>query len=504
MTGLFGTSRLGISVADDVIRMALVSKQLSKVEILGTLGLVDWKARPIAELRAEVTEFFRKQRFTDRRGTLVVSRQHTVVRQFSVPADGQVNLSKVVEYQLVNFLPSEDATAVYDFTAVKESAASGLQVTVFLVPKNSLEQELHLFQQLGIQVDCVVPTGIAVANCLAVLGESYRPKAVLFIRFENGSYEAIGILDCRLGSWRGGPFSQDGSPLELLRAEVDFFRSRAGLPVDVPLDVVVAGDAGAATAIPAEAVLVRKIGAFELKSFHLETRQGGPKSLLDVQGHLLSLAAGLSGLKKKVPAPINLLPEERRHRKEPWQSYLLYGLVGANCLLIVALFLRSRIQDARYSAELGNEMARLEPEVRKVRASEDQLAQLQQRRDRLVSLKTQNSLVLESLLEMSLVLPKHTVMTDLNLKDSSIEISGFSAEAAALPQIIDSSGYFKDVEFLSAITRSSVSADKETFRLRMKLERQPAGLVGSPAPVIAANTPTAEPQKAPPDGSKHR
>jgi Tfp pilus assembly protein PilN len=500
VTGILTSSRLGIAVADDAIRLALVSRQFSKVEISGTLSLVDWKTRPVAELKSEVAKFFSKQRLKDCRGTLVVSRQRTVLRQFRVPSDGQVNLAKVVDYQLANFLPSEDATAVYDFTAVKEST-SEVQVTTFIVSRSPLEQDLQFLQELGITVDTVVPAGIAVANCTAVLGESFKPKAVLFIRFENGSYEAIGILDCRLGAWRGGPFSRDGSAFELLRAEVDFFRNRAGLGVDVPLDVLLGGDAGDASTVPSEALHVRNVGQFEHRTFHLDSKQGGLKPL-DVQDYLLPLAAGLSGLKKKVPAPLNLLPAERRVRKESWQSYLLYGLVAANCLLVGVLFLRSRIQDARFSVELTKEIVRLEPEVRKVRASEDQLKQLHQRRDRLVLLKKQNSLVLESLLEMSLILPKHTVLTDMNFKDGSLEISGFSAEAAALPLIIDSSGYFKDVEFLSAITRSSVSADKETFRLRAKLERQPDGFLGPSTSVLATMAPSGGPQNVTPRQDK--
>jgi Tfp pilus assembly protein PilN len=489
MNSVFGNVCLGISIADDTIHLAVVSKRFSKVEARGVLSLVDWKTRPLSELKTNVSEFFKTHRFADRRGTLVVSRQNTVMRQFSVPVGTQVNLAKVVEYQIVNFLPSEDATVVYDFTAVRESAGTALQVTVFMVSKVVLEQELQLCQNLGINVDRVVPSGIALANSLAVLGDLFQSKNALFIRFENGHYEAMGISGRQLSVWRTGTSSQEeGSLLELLRTEVDYLRSRANLGSDAPLDVWLAGRAGKAIDISPEALQVQHLGDMQQKTFGLDFT---PNALATqkVQDHLFSLVAGIGSLQKKVPAPLNLLPEEKRRPKESWQTYLLYGLVAANCLLIAALILRGKMQAAHYSGELAGEVARLEPEVRKVRSSEDQLEQLHQKRDRLASLKSQNKVVLEALLEMSLILPKHTVMTDLSFKEGSMEISGFSAEAAALPQIIDSSGYFKEVEFLSAITRSSVSADKESFRLRMKLERQPNGLAGTPS--IAANAPIA-------------
>ena len=82
--------------------------------------------------------------------------------------------------------------------------------------------------------------------------------------------------------------------------------------------------------------------------------------------------------------------------------------------------------------------------------------QLMKRTNLLADFKGRNAQVLAALVELSEVLPKDTFVGDLIFKEGVFEINGLSGQAAALPQIIDNSPLFKDVEFVSAITRSAI------------------------------------------------
>ncbi|MGH9426013.1 MAG: PilN domain-containing protein, partial [Terriglobia bacterium] len=206
----------------------------------------------------------------------------------------------------------------------------------------------------------------------------------------------------------------------------------------------------------------------------------------EMQDHFSSLAAGVSVLRKRVPEPVNLLPADKRARVSTWQVVPAYTLLAVNCLLLLALLVRGRLQQSIFSSQLGQEISRIEPEVKKVRGVENALAQLMQRTNVLAEFKGKNAQVLAALVELSEILPTDTFVADLILKEGVFEINGLSGQAASLPQIIDNSSLFRDVEFVAAITRSAVAPDKEGYRIRMKLET-PTKVPGS-APIVGPTT----------------
>ena len=145
-----------------------------------------------------------------------------------------------------------------------------------------------------------------------------------------------------------------------------------------------------------------------------------------------------------------------------------YALLGINLLLVLSLLVRRPIQQHAYSSQLSQEIARLEPEVRKINAVEREITDLQRRSELLMNFKKSNSLALEALNELSKILPGNTWVFDLNMRNQAIEISGASESAAALPQILDNSPYFKEAEFVAPILKDA--SGKEIYRIRMKLE----------------------------------
>jgi hypothetical protein len=217
----------------------------------------------------------------------------------------------------------------------------------------------------------------------------------------------------------------------------------------------------------------------------------------EMQDHFRSLAAGVSALRKKVPEAVNLLPAEKRPRRATWQLVPAYTLLAVNCLLLLALLVRGRVQQSLFSSQLDRAISQIEPEVKAVRGVEDQLAELMKRTNLLTNIKSRNAEVLSALMELSQILPRDTFVSDLIFKEGIFEINGLSGQAAALPQIIDNSPLFKEVEFVAAITRSAVAPDKEGYRLRMKLGSQ-TKVASTQAPVQpAAVAPVAQSKSAP-------
>ena len=168
------------------------------------------------------------------------------------------------------------------------------------------------------------------------------------------------------------------------------------------------------------------------QDFGVELGNRGTK-IADLQDQFLALCAGLSGLRRKNPVAVNLLPVEKRIQKSKWTWAPTYVLLGANLLLLFSLIVRKPIQEQAYASHLSQEVSRLEPEVKKIRSVEDEIADLQRRTNLLTEFKKSNNQTLDALNELSKILPKNTWVSDFNMRNQTMEVYGASEAAAALP-----------------------------------------------------------------------
>jgi hypothetical protein len=480
---------LGIAIAGDTIRLSLVERQLNRFQICGLLQVSQWSTMPASDLKKQIADFLARHKAVGCPAVLLVPRPETIMRQLVLPLEAEANLAKVVEYQLVNLVPAEDAPVAcdYSFSRQGQGAAGSLRVSVFLVLRAVLDRYLRVCEDLGIHLARVVPSGVAFANYMSVLGEHFKTKTALFLSLENQICEVVGIFEQRVCVWSEGPFPQGEGLQEFLKTETDSFRSQARLAEDTTIDVFLSGEFEVPDKAGSESFRARCHTLAQPLSFGLGIGNRVVTSR-EMQEHFGSLAAAVSALRTRIPEPVNLLPADKRARVATWQAVPAYTLVAINCLLLLSLLFRGRIQESIFSAQLGQEISRIEPEVKKVRGVEDELAQMVERANLLLEYKGKNAQVLAALVELSEILPNDTFVADLILKEGIFEINGHSGQAAALPQIIENSPLFRDVEFVAAITRSTVAPDKEAYRVRLKLEipaRVP-GILLSPTAVQSA------------------
>jgi Tfp pilus assembly protein PilN len=476
---------LGLCIQGETLWLALVSRQPMSIRLLDTLALSGFRQRPVAELRNEVAGFLRRNNALHFRCVVAAPREDVIVRQLDLPTQAEANLAKVVEYQVATLVPSESAAICYDFCVSKQTPQSkSLQVTVFLLMKSWLDQALQLGESLGLRVDVVLPSSVVLGNYFLLLNRKFKTETALIANWRDGQYEMVGVLKGAFHHSREINTSDLEEACEVLQTEVEFFRGRANLPDESPLDVFVVGNVGEFTVASSEKRF--KIHRFSLpQDFGVELGNRGTK-IADLQDQFLALCAGLSGLRRKNPVAVNLLPVEKRIQKSKWTWAPTYVLLGANLLLLCSLIVRKPIQEQAYASHLSQEVSRLEPEVKKIRSVEDEIADLQRRTNLLTEFKKSNNQTLDALNELSKILPKNTWVSDFNMRNQTMEVYGASETAAALPQILDNSPYFKEAEFIAPILRDGQG--KEVYRIRMKLEQ-----AGSPTlPHAARQTPGAK------------
>src|SRR5262249_47963719 len=148
-----------------------------------------------AEIRDEIARFLRRNNTIQFRCVVVVPREHVIARQLDLPSQAEANLAKVVEYQLASFVPSEATSVCYDFCVSKPAPQSkNLQITIFLVMKSWLDETLQLCESLGLQIDLVLPSSIALANYVLSLSGPFKGMdTALVAHWQERQYEAVGL-----------------------------------------------------------------------------------------------------------------------------------------------------------------------------------------------------------------------------------------------------------------------------------------------------------------------
>lgn len=459
---------LGVLLPGDSVQLALLVRRLNKTTVLDFLTLGDFRQKPPAEIRNQVITFLQKNKVSRYRCVLVVPRHNVIVRQLELPKEAEANLAKVVEYQVVNLVPSEDAAACYDFCVSKAGTESKtLQVAVFLVLRSLVEDQLTVCEKLGLTVDCILPSSLAIANYFLLQQAHFKSNSALLGYVGERCLETVGISSDVFRFSRETRIPDEESLSDLLKGDVEHFRGQARLPEDVTLEVFLIGNPHDQQQMPSED------GRFKMRRITGATGFGLQVAKAELEGrkleeYFLAMVGAVCGLRKKLPLSLNLLPPERRVKKPKWVWAPTYGLAGINLLLLLALTLRGPLQQQLFSKRLSREVSRLEPEVRKIQSVEKEISNLQRRTELLATFKKSNRLPLEVLNEVSKILPKNAWVLDFNMKKDVIELSGPSDEAAALPQILDNSPYFRDAEFVAPIVKDANG--KEVYRIRMKME----------------------------------
>ena len=114
---------VGIEFSEETIRLSIVDRQLNRFQVRDLLQVSERSSKPMSELKKQVAEFLARHKAAGCPAVLLLPRQETVMRQLVLPLDAEANLAKVVEYQLVNLLPSEDALVAYDYAAFRQEGS---------------------------------------------------------------------------------------------------------------------------------------------------------------------------------------------------------------------------------------------------------------------------------------------------------------------------------------------------------------------------------------------
>lgn len=165
---------------------------------------------------------------------------------------------------------------------------------------------------------------------------------------------------------------------------------------------------------------------------------------------------------------LNLLPESLRPAQEALWNVRAKRLGVMALALLGALILYPLFQ-------LNNQIDSLEQKVEELReaatvvgSKQSLLAARLAAQDTLVARKNQMPLKLAIVQEVTHLLPDNTWVSRLRVDDQTVDLQGESSKASDLIELLEQSGQFQNVQFISPVTVNP-STNMERYEIKMQL-----------------------------------
>ena len=195
--------------------------------------------------------------------------------------------------------------------------------------------------------------------------------------------------------------------------------------------------------------------------------------MMDLSGTGLSSSTALPayGLALKglrnVPMDINLLPSDLRKKPNRVGIYMMFILAGFALLGALAWGGSNILRHHWALEQLDGELQQLRSKIKKIELIETKKNDLENRVRSLSRLRQGSAPVLDVLKELSVRIPQDAWLKQFDFSEKGIQIRGEADSASSLIPLLEASPMFKDVAFLSAITKGRNG--KENFRIGLSL-----------------------------------
>lgn len=453
-------SGLGIYFHENGLCMAYLKRSFKSIKVAGQASYVIEPDKGLSEklnLAADyIKDFINTNRISSPDVFIGIPREMVILRDIEFPFAVKENLRATIEYKIENYVPLKSDDIYFDCQIIDEvKEKNQLRVLIVVVRREVIDSFLILKSRLGLGL-----TGIGISSTALVNYFSYHPDtaekkeyAYIYINHhgmhigavKNNMLQYSRIVDLRNGEDRQRVIDKELKPI------TNFFAGDTG-----PIPTIICTDK--------EDPSILEI-LNEKKNFQLIVPQ---LSRIDTQSSLMVPAFGLALRElRKVPMDINLLPAGMRKRPGRTAYYLLLILVSL-CIIFCLSWGGSKLMRQRLRLNtINEETERLLAEIKNIDRIRSDLQELEDRIEFLNELWRGQVPVLEILKEVTIRIPEDTWIRDFSYDEKGVSIYGYADSASELITLLEKSPLFKDVVFLSTITKDR--AGKKRFRIGFKL-----------------------------------
>lgn len=165
---------------------------------------------------------------------------------------------------------------------------------------------------------------------------------------------------------------------------------------------------------------------------------------------------------------INLLPAERRPPAEALLSKSSKKMLLATVVMLISVLLLPVYYHQKRIEEIHQNINSFEKRARQISEKRGELARTLDIRDSLIERKNKELSKVEVLHQLTHIVPDHTWVTRIAVENGETKIDGESDKASTMIELLESQPAFRDVEFVSPITKN-VRTGKERFQIKAKL-----------------------------------
>jgi Tfp pilus assembly PilM family ATPase/Tfp pilus assembly protein PilN len=170
-------------------------------------------------------------------------------------------------------------------------------------------------------------------------------------------------------------------------------------------------------------------------------------------------------LKDPIELNLHVQSQYKTKRKSAWKSTLILSVM--TLAVLVGLLLGQTYRNQNTLDSLNHQLEEIKPLATQLQKIDQQFADLSGYTEALNAIERRSPLKLPLLQELSRKLPKDTWLTRISIKQSLVEIQGYSASASDLIQKLEESEFLKDTQFKGSVTTQALG---KRFTIRSTME----------------------------------
>ncbi len=439
----FLRSSTGIEVGETDLTIAVARNSFGKLRLVSLHRLDALMTLGEEERKKTIQSLVKANRIPTARVYLSLPREQGIVRQVQLPADIHKRLPDVVKIQVETLSPWPVAEIYWDFAAeAPKKDQKVITVTIVIIPRVHLDPWIVFFKSAGMPLSGASLSSVAQGHGINVLWK--EPKPTIVLHREPSYMEGVFVNGSRLAALTAPSEENTALPSIL----VDRLLSTAKLQSVEDARLIACGDSEA-------------FAAHSNPPLPLEDAKP------DAANQFGPVAAALLPFKESA-FKSNLIPPELRYRESRMRLVPAFALAVLAILMGSALLVREPYQNKVYTAQLDSAIKTIAPKVKEVADQEKDLDQLSRRYRALTSQLEAHDYTIETLGELSRVLPNSAFLLTYAYQDGTMTVSGLAQSASEIQKLLEGSPMFKNVEFAGGVTREA--SGKDRFTLKMVLE----------------------------------
>ena len=456
---LFQTG-LGIDIQDNCVSIVYLKGSFKGVKLaahaihsLEKEGTVKEKLGIIARL---VRDFMGKNRIPSTEIFLGVPRDTAILRYIELPLAVKENLREALRYEMEKYVPISSEDLYFDYQVLSEDKVNNrLKLLLIVVKKSLIDPYFDLRNRLDVGISGVEITSTAMANYFSCKPDTPKGDAYAFVYLRDGNLELNLVKERLLNYSKSVRVAETkGNLHSLILQELKPLREVLGQ--HGRLEAAFCGpDTG-------NELLnrLREEGDLDVRPVDLSGTTVPSCVLIPAYG------LALKGI-QKAPMEINLLPVELRKKPSKVGCYTMFVLAGMVVLSVIAWGGGNIVRQKFDLNQLNVEIKRLDGEIANIERIQTKCKELEDLIDYLNAYRGGRMPTLNILKDLSLRIPEGAWVHKFDFSDKGVQIEGHADSASELIPLLETSPLFKDVAFLSPITKSKDG--KERFRIGLKI-----------------------------------